>query len=434
MPEHERGPDAETGAQAREKLAAARARLVLDRPFIGTLLLHLPMVPGSDRCRTLQTDAREILFDPRYVLALRPGELLFVLSRVALYCAFGYFARRGHRIRHRWNLACELSINGILAAEGLEPPPGTLVLDAYRGLAAEEIYPMLDDSPMQTEKTPSGEEGAVGGDGNGDGTAAARGPGGSGDGTAAARDHGGPGEYRAAEDRRGGESGIFREPEIRGAVPGSAVPGAAADLARAWRQRTASALLQTGSSGRLSGLLERQVESSLDGRVDWRSLLARFLTDSARENYRWTRPSTRRGPPGIFPGLRSDAVNLAVSLDVSGSIGDRQLDEVVAEVGAIKDQIRARVTLYACDAALVDDYPVVYEPWEPLVSATRIRGGGSTDFRPVFDHLDRQDIRPDVLVWFTDGLGRMPAAEPGYPVIWLIQGGAQVPWGTRVQY
>lgn len=421
MPERERGPDTEAGERARGKLAAARARLVLERPFIGTLLLHLPMVPGDGRCRTLQTDARRILYDSRYVLALRPGELLFVLSRAALYCAFGYFTRRGHRIRHRWNLACELSINGILTAEGLEPPPGTLVLDAYRGMAAEEIYPMLDDSPFRSGEASSGEAGADGGGGDEGGNTAPQVP-------------GGRGEFRPPEERYGEDSGIFREPDVRGAAPGSSNSGGAADLARAWRQRTASALLQTGSSGQLSGLLERQVESSLDGRVDWRALLARFLTDSARENYRWTRPSTRRGPPGIFPGLRSDAVNMAVSLDVSGSIGDRQLDEVVTEVGAIKDQIRARVTLYACDAALVDDYPVVYEPWEPLVSATRIRGGGSTDFRPVFDHLDRQDTRPDVLVWFTDGLGRMPAAEPRYPVIWLIKGGARVPWGTRVQY
>ena len=424
MPERERGPDADTGERAREKLAAARARLVLERPFIGTLLLHLPMVPGGGRCRTLQTDARRILYDSRYVLALRHGELLFVLSRAALYCAFGYFARRGHRIRHRWNLACELSINGILAAEGLELPPGTLVLDAYCGLVAEEIYPMLDDSPLRSGEASSGEAGAGvgGGDEDEDGDTAALGP-------------DGHGNFQSPEDRYGEVLEIFREPGIGSTATGSAAPdGTAASLARAWRQRTASALLQTGSSGQLSGLLERQVESSLEGRVDWRALLARFLTDSARENYRWTRPSTRRGPPGIFPGLRSDAVNMAVSLDVSGSIGDRQLDEVVTEVGAIKDQIRARVTLYACDAALVDDYPVVYEPWEPLASATRIRGGGSTDFRPVFDHLDRQDTRPDVLVWFTDGLGRMPAVEPCYPVIWLIKGGARVPWGTRVQY
>lgn len=409
MTDRERGVDAGILERAQGKLSAARARLVLDRPFIGALLVYLPLVPDGVRCRTLRTDARRIVFNPRFVLALESGELQFVLSRAVLYCAFGYFARRGHRIRRRWELACELSLNGILEAEGLDPPPGTMILDAYRGLAAEEIYPMLDDNPLQTEVSSIGEEDA---DGRG---------GGAGDSPAAGRPE---------EDPE-----IFREPEPHGEAPEPEVPGGrSADLVRFWRQRTAAVLLQTGPSGMLSGPLVRQVEASLDGRVDWRSLLARFLTDSARENYRWTRPSTRRGSPAIFPGLRSDAVNMAVSLDVSGSIGDRQLGEVVAEVNAIKDQVRARVVLYACDAALIDSYPVVFEPWEPLVNTTRIRGGGSTDFRPVFDHLDRQDTRPDVLVWFTDGLGRMPAAEPDYPVVWLIKGGAPVPWGVRVQY
>lgn len=413
--------------RAQRQLTAARARLVLDRPFIGTLLLHLPMTPAGDHCRELSTDGRRIRFNPDYVLALDAEERLFVLCRAALHCAFGHFGRRGHRLRRRWELACELSVNGILVEEGLTPPPETLVFDAYAGLTAEEIYPLLDDNPMASNERgeslesdsgdPTRENPEVTGRESAPGNGGRGGTGGQAD---RATDDTATGAAREGGSPVGADDAVpIHDPEA---------------LLQAWRQRTAAALLQTDGDGRFSGTLKRRVESSLQGRQDWRALLAHYLVDTARENYRWSRPSTRRGDPAILPGLRSDFVDVAVALDVSGSVSDTQLQQAMAEINAIKDQVRARLLLFACDAALIDGYPRVIEPWEPLPGEPRVAGGGNTDFRPVFDYLDCSDVRPDVLVWFTDARGRMPAMEPAYPVLWLVKGAAPVPWGLRVQY
>ena len=56
-----------------------------------------------------------------------------------------------------------------------------------------------------------------------------------------------------------------------------------------------------------------------------------------------------------------------------------------------------------------------------------------TDFRPVFDWVARQDHRPELLIYFTDAEGEFPAAEPDYPVLWLVKGRTPVPWGQRIQ-
>ena len=58
MAGHAPGP---SGSVAR-KLRVARARLMLERPFLGALLAHLP-IQESPRCGGLATDARSIYYN-----------------------------------------------------------------------------------------------------------------------------------------------------------------------------------------------------------------------------------------------------------------------------------------------------------------------------------------------------------------------------------
>jgi predicted metal-dependent peptidase len=109
------------------------------------------------------------------------------------------------------------------------------------------------------------------------------------------------------------------------------------------------------------------------------------------------------------------------------------MGEFVSEIDAIKSQVRARISLVACDSALSEGCPWKYEPWEEFSLPTQFKGGGGTSFRPVFEWAEQQDRLPDLLVYFTDAQGEFPQQEPPFPVIWLIKGKAKVPWGTRIQ-
>ena len=112
---------------------------------------------------------------------------------------------------------------------------------------------------------------------------------------------------------------------------------------------------------------------------------------------------------------------------------DKELDEFISEVDAIKGNMRARITLLPCDAQLAKGAPWIYEPWENFTLPDTIKGGGGTNFCPVFDWLDQQDQHPDLLVYFTDCQGAFPDIMPSYPVIWLVKGKQPVPWGQRIQ-
>jgi len=51
----------------------------------------------------------------------------------------------------------------------------------------------------------------------------------------------------------------------------------------------------------------------------------------------------------------------------------------------------------------------------------------------VFDWLHREQLNPDILVYFTDAEGAFPNLEPSFPVVWLVKGKAPIPFGVRVQ-
>ena len=138
--------------QIETKLSAARTRLILDKPFLGALVLRLPMVEADPAwCRTTATDARAFYYNREFIEALSLDHVQFMLAHEALHCALAHFARRQHRVKHRWDVACDHAINPILVEDGLRPPPGTLLLDEFKDMTAEEIYPYIkDDTDEET--------------------------------------------------------------------------------------------------------------------------------------------------------------------------------------------------------------------------------------------------------------------------------------------
>jgi predicted metal-dependent peptidase len=436
------------------KLASARTRLILDKPFLGALVLRLPMqAASSDWCPTTATDARTFYYNPDYIDALSLDQTQFMLAHEALHCALSHFARRQHRVKHRWDLACDYAINPLLVDDGLKPPSNALLMPLYKGMTAEEIYPLLDDNdPAETLDTHAYDSEADGGQ-QGEHSdlderdiqqrqQQARGEqgehgerGGAEPRSDAASGNKPQGEPNA--DGRGGADGPAEpEPAAHTDAPAAAPPPLTPDeretLQVQWQQRMAGAAQQAMQAGKLRGELKRMIDHLLQPQLPWRMLLARYMNSITREDYSWSRPSRREGDY-LMPSLRSHQLDLVVAVDTSGSIKDGEMQEFIDEVDALKAQVRARVTLLPCDATLSPGAPFLFEPWEQFQRPARLGGGGGTSFRPVFQWVEQQGLQPDLLVYFTDADGDFPADEPVYPVIWLVKGRGGVPWGQRIQ-
>ena len=406
-----------------DKLVAARTWLIIDKPFLGALVLRLPLVEADPKwCHTTATDARSFYYNRDYIKALSFEQTKFILAHEALHCALSHFARREHRHKRRWDLACDFAVNPLLMADGLIPAPDALFLDAYKDMTAEEIYPCIqentDEEPMDQHLYDQDDKPHGSGDHEG-------GEGGQGEEP--------PDQFLAF--RKLTEGGGHGEPDAQAGGAPQPPPLSTPErdsLDKQWQQRLASAAQQAIQAGKLGGSMARMVDHLLQPQLPWRMLLAHYMTRASRNDYSFAHPSRREGT-AILPGLRSQHIDLLVVLDTSGSISDDEMQEFLSEVNAIKGQVGARITLHACDEKLAAEGPWIFDPWEDVKLPGKLPGGGGTRFTPVFEWAEWQDRAPDLLVYFTDARGEFPKSEPSYPVLWLVKGKEKVPWGQRIQ-
>jgi predicted metal-dependent peptidase len=397
-----------------KRLVKARTQLMLDKPFLGNLVLRLPLKAAGSWCKTSATDAKSFYYNPEFIERLDTHQIKFVLIHEALHCALTHFARRGNRKKHTWDLACDFAINPLLIKEGFHPPLDVPIFRQYEGMIAEEIYPMIDDNldqePMdqhlyddQNNEDSKDSDGGMRED-----------------------------DLTQKEKNQSGESKNNQSTSSLAQRPQSLNPDEIEKLATQWQKNLASSAQLAQEAGKLDGEFAKLIDFFLQPRVSWQSLLSTFMSRLARDDFSYSRPSRRPGN-AILPTLRSHQIDIAVAIDTSGSISQQEIDEFVSEINAIKSTIRSSITLIACDDKIFPSSPWRYESWEEINFPASLGGGKGTNFRPVFELLNSLDNPCDVLVYFTDAKGLFPEKIPNYPVLWLVKGKETVPWGDRIQ-
>jgi predicted metal-dependent peptidase len=284
------------------KLAAARTRLILEKPFLGALVMHLPLKASDAQwCKTTATDAKSFYFNPSYIARLTLEQTQFVLAHEAMHCALSHFARRNHRQKHRWDVACDYAVNMILDQERMQPPDNALMSASYRGLTAEEIYPLLhEDPPEETQDTHLFDNSSSEG----------------GEGSPEEREQDGQGQENESGSEERNEAGSSEsseggECEPRQGGEGDTPPSPPTDtdkLDEQWKSRLAAAAQAARQAGKLSQSLMRFVDDLLAPQLPWRALLARYMMNAARDDYSFQRPSRREGE-ALMPRLASQGVD-----------------------------------------------------------------------------------------------------------------------------
>jgi predicted metal-dependent peptidase len=350
---------------ANSKLSKARAGLVLDSPFFGALALRQAL-KEDPTCKTLWTDGNTIGYNPAFVDSLSLEECKAVIAHEALHVGNAHHARRQKRNARKWNRACDYAINDILTQSGFKLPEGALT-GMGTDKASESIYNVLPDE----------EE-----DGNGN-------------------DPGGCGEVRDTPGK-----------------DGPATPGELAQAEAEAKVAISQAAQAAKAAGKLPEGLARMIGDILEAHVPWREVLRRFIDQTARNDYTWTRPSPRYLSSGLYlPSLYSEEMRpLVIAVDTSGSLLDDQISQFASEITAIISECRAHVTVIYCDAVVNS-----VEEFEPDNNIDlHACGGGGTDFRPPFEEVAKRELEPACLIYLTDGeCSRFPDA-PNYPVLWGV--------------
>ena len=150
------------------------------------------------------------------------------------------------------------------------------------------------------------------------------------------------------------------------------------------------------------------------------------------KDFTWNRPSRLSAALGVYlPSVRKDGLaELVFAVDASGSITPEDLTQANTEGRAIQEELNpSRMWALSFDTQVYT--PKSFRTGEQFELCKQ--GGGGTDFRPVFDWIEAEGIRPKCLIMLTDMDGAFPDREPGYPVLWCTPSlGKQAPFGDTI--
>ncbi len=167
--------------------------------------------------------------------------------------------------------------------------------------------------------------------------------------------------------------------------------------------------------GHLPGQLIEYLKGFLDSykpQIDWRRVMKRFAASSTSTYIKNTvRRASKRY--GTTPGIKVKRnQKLLIALDTSASVPIKDVEVFFGELNAIWKQ-GAEVIIVECDADIQKTYP--YKGVIP----EKVAGRGGTNFTPPIS-LANKEIRPDGIIYFTDGEGMAPEVKSRCPVLWII--------------
>ncbi len=176
--------------------------------------------------------------------------------------------------------------------------------------------------------------------------------------------------------------------------------------------------------------LDRFFPQIKESKIDWRSALYQYVHRHAKEDYRFFPPNKRYIHQGFaLPSLQSELLKIIVAIDTSGSIDEELLAQFFAEFEAIMQSFaNYEIDLIACDSKI--QYHQTFYPDDMLEYKTK--GGGGTDFRPVFHFIEERIDNPTLLLYFTDAQGRFPEFEPSFDTLWVLPEEEDVPFGETL--
>jgi predicted metal-dependent peptidase len=388
----------------REKLVTARVGLLLRASFFGNLATRLKLINADEWCSTAATDGRHFYYNTRFIEMLKPKEIEFLFGHEVLHCVYDHFGRRGDRDPQLWNIANDFCVNGDLkkhrVGEFITSVP--CLYDAkYEGKSSEEVY---DDLYENAEKISLADlldkvldehlDGDSQGEGDGDGK------------NGKGRPKLSPEERQKIKD------------EIKEAMLAAA---------------------QASDAGNIPAGVKRMIQDLTDPKMNWRELLRMQLESTIKSDYTWMKAS-RRGwhMDAVMPGMRNtEAIDIAIAIDMSGSISDAQGRDFLSEVRGIMDAFDSyRIHLFTFDTQVYNPQDFNSDNLDSILEYD-LQGGGGTDFDAIFHHLKEEQIEPKRLVVFTDGYPFGSWGDEHYcDTVWIIHGdrNPNPPFGTWALY
>jgi predicted metal-dependent peptidase len=392
-----------------DKLTTARVGLLLKAPFFGNMATRMKLIEADEWCPTAATNGRNFYYNTEFVKKLSVKKLEFLFGHEILHCVFDHFGRVGSRDRMLSNIAQDYAVNQILVDEriGEKITEVQICYDPkYRGKAWEEIY---DELYEKAEKIPMEDLLKQLGDLldehiNEDGSS--------------------PGKEGEGKDGKGGKPGMTKEE------------------AQAIKDEIKEAMIQAAAAagaGKTPAGIMRMIKDMTEPKMNWREIVNQEIQSIVRNDYSFTRPNRKSMHSGaILPGMKeATTIDIGVTIDMSGSIGQEDATIFLSEVKGIVDQYEDfKINLWCFDTEIYNWKQITHDNSHELMDYEP-QGGGGTDFMANWEFMKEQGIEPKKLIMFTDGYPCGDWGDPDYcDTIFIVKGNtqAEAPFGQTVIY
>ncbi len=426
--------------KVRQMMQFDRCRLLEKHPFVGSLAMHLDMIPVIDsRMTTATTDGTKMFMDAEFYSKMDEDERLGIIGHEVWHCALRHFQRLGNRNRQKFNFACDIEVDLLLHRDGFKVE--VLPHEAsWEGKSAEQIYDLMfpgleqfqkdDEHIFDSDKLP--------GDGDGDETTDSDDDENEGKNKKNGKAEGGSSAGKAI-------SGNAKLPSVShdGVIDPDFQPARDEELAEDWKDHLKNAVQQEMKKGNkgignLPGnVIDLIKDDEKTATVDWKKVLLDYVSLLFSGERQWLPPSRRYVWKKLYlPGhAKKQSIEIVLAIDTSGSTTE-DLPDFLAELRGMTAAFgEYKLTVIQCDIAIhsVKEYSAE----DPLPEeGLQFHGFGGTSFLEPFKYVENNmDEPPTVFIYLTDGMGEAPAKAPDYPVIWCLtkEGFPPADWGTVVQ-
>jgi predicted metal-dependent peptidase len=389
-----------------DKLTTARVGLLLKAPFFGNMATRMRLIEADDWCPTAATNGRDFFYSTKFVEKLSVKKLEFLFAHEICHAVFDHFGRVGSRDRMLSNIAQDYAVNQILVDEriGEKITEVQICYDSkYRGMAWEEIYDILYE---KAEKITMPELLKQLGDLL-DEHLKEEGPGEGGD-----------------KEGKGNRPSISKEDaqKIKDEIKEAMIQSAAA-----------------AGAGKTPAGIQRMIKDMTEPKMNWRELVRMNIQSIVRNDYSFSRPSRKGQMSGaILPGMKQDeTIDVAIAIDMSGSIGQEDATVFLSEVKGIMDQYQDfAIDIWCFDTDIYNHQRITHDNDQDLLDYEP-EGGGGTDFMANWEFMKEQGIQPKKFIMFTDGYPCGEWGDENYcDTLFIVKGNkdCEAPFGQVVIY
>jgi len=403
----------ELRAEVLDKIIVARVGLLLRHPFFGNMATRLIIKEASDWCPTAATDGRHLFYSVPFFAKMTNKEIEFVIAHEILHCVFDHMTRREDRDPQIHNIAADYIVNNTLVRDNIGTKPADIPIFQdfkYEGKTSEEVYDdiykkydeeelkqlgQLLDEHIDWDKDSQDNNKAPGKKGNKD------------------KKKDGKPSYSKEELKK------IRD-EIKESMMGAA---------------------QAAGAGKVPAEIERMIKELTEPKMNWREILRQQIQSTIRNDFTFQRPSRKGWHTGaILPGMNYDeTIDIAIAIDMSGSIGNKQGEDFLGEVQGIMSEYQDyNIKIWCFDTKVYNEQDFSADNGMEL-SEYKLMGGGGTDFMANWEYMKENDIQPKRFIMFTDGYPWDNWGDENYcDTVFVIHGhhdkNLQAPFGVTCHY